>query len=203
MSSRLKKIAIAGLVATIGYSIEATAEPVSQYSSIAPDKCRQLTADEESGSVTFSCPGPAGIDVWVGEGDLRTFLAYGPEPRKQCAAQQTFGSFNTAGPTMEWRMADGAPFATIIRYKMDSGNGKRFNFLVVTALRGGQTCHMAYVDGSLPRHNELARDIADNQARQFNCATDTPQLVTNRDYQLSHLVSGVPCGPDAAMKFQE
>ena len=29
--------------------------------------------------------------VWVGEGDLRLFLAYGPEPRKQCAAQQTFG----------------------------------------------------------------------------------------------------------------
>lgn len=202
MSSSARELVIAALVATIGISAEATAEPVSQYSSIASEKCRQLTADDESGSVTFSCPGFAGIDVWVGEGDLRTFLAYGPEPRKQCAAQQTFGNFNTAGPTMEWRMEDGQPFATIIRYKMDS-DGKRFNFLVVTTLRGGQACHMAYVDGSLPKHNELARDIADNQARQFNCATDTPALMTNKDYQLSHLVSGVPCGPDAAMKFQE
>ena len=94
MSSSIRNLVIAALAATIGYSIEVTAEPVSQYSSIAPEKCRQLTADEESGSVTFSCPGLAGIDVWVGEGDLRTFLAYGPEPRKQCAAQQTFGSFN-------------------------------------------------------------------------------------------------------------
>ncbi|MDH3740706.1 MAG: hypothetical protein OER56_03830 [Hyphomicrobiales bacterium] len=202
MSSSIRNLVIAALAAIIGYSIEVTAEPVSQYSSIAPEKCRQLTADEESGSVTFSCPGLAGIDVWVGEGDLRTFLAYGPEPRKQCAAQQTFGSFNTAGPTMEWRMEDGRPFATIIRYKMDS-DGKRFNFLVVTTLRGGQACHMGYVDGALPRHNELARDIADSQARQFNCATDTPVMMTDRDYQLSHLLSGVPCGPDAAMKFQE
>lgn len=203
MSSRLKNLLIAALATTIGFSIGAAANPVSQYSSIASEKCRQLTAEEESGSVTFSCPGLAGLDVWVGEGDLRTFLAYGSEPRKQCAAQQTFGNFNTAGPTMEWRMDDGQPFATIIRYKMDTSDGRRFNFLVVTALQNGQACHMAYVDGSLPKHNELARDIADNQARQFNCATDTPALMTNKDYQLSHLVSGVPCGPDAAMKFQE
>ena len=203
MSSKLRNLAIAVLAITIATSIETVAKPVSQYTSIAPEKCRQLTADEESGSVTFSCPGLASMDVWVGEGDLRLFLAYGPEPRRQCVAQQTFGNFNTAGPTMEWRMEDGQPFATIIRYKMDSGDGKRFNFLVITALRGGQACHMAYVDGSLPKHNELARDIADTRARQFNCATDTPALMTNKDHQLSHLVSGVPCDPDAAMKFQE
>lgn len=203
MSSKLMNPVIAVLAMTIAAPIAAIAKPVSQYTSIAPEKCRQLTTDEESGAVTFSCPGLAGMDVWVGEGDLRLFLAYGPEPRKQCAAQQTFGNFNTAGPTLEWRMENGAPFATIIRYKMDSGDGKRFNFLVVTSLRGGQACHMAYVDGSLPKHNGLARNIADNRARQFNCATDTPALMTNKDYQLSHLVSGVPCGPDAAMKFQE
>ncbi len=202
MTGTAMKWLLASMATIIAFVMPVTAAPGSQYSSITVDKCRQLTADEESGSVTFSCPGIDGLDVWVGEGDLRTFLAYGPEPRKQCVAQQTFAAFNTAGPTLEWRIDNGEIFATIIRYHMDHSDGSKYNFLVVTALHGRQACHIAYVDGALPKHNELAREIADTRARAFDCAKDTPVMMTKRDFQMSHTVSGVPCGPDAAMKFQ-
>ncbi|MGI9462579.1 MAG: hypothetical protein ACR2OM_01480 [Aestuariivirgaceae bacterium] len=193
---------LAATALAIALILPAAAEPTSTYSTIAPDKCRQLTADEESGSVTFSCPGINGIDVWVGEGDLRTFLAYGPAPKKQCVSQQTFATFNNAGPTLEWRLDNGEPFATIIRYKMDNGQDEKFNFLTVTALRGGQACHIAYVDGSLTKHNEIARDIADTTARTFDCTKDTPQLISKRHTELNWIVSGAPCSEDAIMKFQ-
>ncbi len=194
---------IASLVAAFAVTFPAAAGTTSTYSTISPDKCRQLTADVESGSVTFSCPGINSIDVWVGEGDLRTFLAYGPNPLKQCVSQQTFSAFNVAGPTLEWRLDGGVPFATIIRYKMNNGQNREFNFLTVTTLRGGQACHIAYVDGSLPKHNQTARDLADTTARTFDCATDTPQLVSERHTQLNAIVSGVPCSADAIMKFQQ
>ena len=71
------------------------------------------------------------------------------------------------------------------------------------ALNGGQACHMAYVDGAVKGHNALARTIADGQAGDFDCAKDMPMLVTKRDLQLSQIVSGVPCGPEAAMGFKE
>ena len=167
----------------------------SAYTSISGKKCKQTSFDEESGSVTFSCPGLSGIDVWFAEGDLRQFLAYGPNPREQCVSRQTFGNFNTAGPTLEWRTENGEPFATIIRYKMDSGDGTRFNYLVVTALKGHEACHVGYVDGAIPKHNEIARQIADDTARGFNCATDMPVFMTRHDHTIN-IVSGVPCGPN-------
>ena len=193
---------VAGITIAMLLTSAAAAAPTSQYTSIAPDKCRQLTADEESGSVTFTCPGLYGTDVWVGEGDLRTFLAYGPQPTQQCVSQQTFTAFNNAGPTLEWRIDNGEAFATIIRYHMDHSDGRKYNFLVVTTLRGGQACHIGYVDGALPKHNQKARDLADSQARTFDCSRDQPVMLTNRDFHKSHMLSGVPCGPDAPMKFQ-
>lgn len=193
----------AGLAVAAVAGGQAGAETVSQYTSIAAADCRQVFSDEESGSVAFSCPGIAGVDVWVGEGDLRTFFGFGAEPRKQCSASQTFGAFNTVGEKLEWRLRDGQPVAAIVRYRLDDGEGNRQNFLTVMALKGDQACHMAYVDGAIRGHNALARTIADGQAGDFDCAKDMPIMVTKRDVRIGHLVSGIPCGPEAAMGFKE
>ncbi len=178
-------------------------EVASRYSSLAVDDCRQIAADEESGSVQFTCDGLGGVPVWLAEGDLRIFIGYGAQPRRQCVSQQTFGSFNTVGDKLEWRLDGGKPVATIVRYRLDDGQGNRSSFLAVTALKQEQACHIAYVDGGLPEHNSIARMLADTQARGFDCAKDTPMLLSKRPLQLSHMVSGAPCADDAAMKFQE
>ncbi len=201
MEDRVAAVVLA--MAMIGAGLPAQAETASRYTSIAPGDCRQVLADEESGSVAVSCPGVAGMDVWVGEGDLRTFFGFGEQPRRQCSASQTFGAFNTVGEKLEWRLRDGRPVAAIVRYRLDDGGGGRQSFLAVIALKGGQACHMAYVDGALKGHNGLARTLADGQAGDFDCGKDLPMLVTKRDLQLRQLVSGVPCGPEAAMGFGE
>ena len=113
MKDRVAAVFVA--IGMIGAGLPAQAETASRYTSITPADCRQVLADEESGSVAFSCPGVAGVDVWVGEGDLRTFFGFGQQPRKQCSASQTFGAFNTVGEKMEWRLRDGRPIAAIVR----------------------------------------------------------------------------------------
>lgn len=189
----MKGLFVVGLF-TLGFVSSALAAE-SAYSKVDVKTCKQTSFDEESGSVTFSCPGKYGIDVWFAEGDLRQFLAYGPDPRTQCVSRQTFGNFNTAGPTLEWRSEGSVPFATIVRYHMDSSDGSKFNYLVVTTLQGDEACHIGYVDGALPNHNEIARQIADDTARGFNCATDMPVFMTGHDHTIN-IVSGVPCGPN-------
>jgi hypothetical protein len=174
-------------------AVPASAAPTSTYTSVAWDKCKQIMADEESGAVAFTCPGIAGLDVWAAEGDLRTFYSYGPDPRSRCVATQTMDSFNTAGPTMEWRLDGGRPYATIIRYRMDNGAGTQRNFLVVTTLSGGEYCHIGLVDGSVPDHNRIAREIADTYAATFNCRADRPHFITNQALDIKDVSSHFPC----------
>ncbi len=45
--------------------------------------------------------------------------------------------------------------------------------LAVTRLPPGEVCHVAYVDvAANPNANELARQAADDLARDFKCGTD-------------------------------
>jgi hypothetical protein len=57
--------------------------------------------------------------------------------------------------------------------------------LVVTRLGPGGVCHVGYVDAraNAANANELARQIADEHARTFKCATDKPVILGkfNRD----------------------
>ena len=181
------------IIATICLTFSAIAAPTSQYTSVAFDKCKQLTADAESGSVTFTCPGLAGLDVWLAEGDLRLFLSYGPNPRNLCVSTQTFSPFNNVGKTLEWRLDGGKPFATIIRYHLEGSDQKKYNFLAVTTLKNNEACHIAYIDGAIKDHNALARYIADTQARSFRCSKDIPLFMTKRDLKRLELASMYPC----------
>ena len=137
---------------------------------------RKVAAPEapEDGAV-FRCKGLHGMDVRVAEGDLRMFVSYGPNAEQQSAASQTIPVFNTIGKTLEWRLDDGAPFATILRYRWDSDNGEG-STLVVTKIGATDACHIAYVQATEnAKANALAREIADGQARGFSCGRDKPR----------------------------
>jgi len=167
------------LIAIVAFSLAplvsgASAEAISSaYTPLKLKLCQDVTPPEarEYGGV-FECEGYGGTIVRVAEGDLRMFVSYGPDAANQTAAQETLPQFNTIGETLEWRLAGGKPFATILRFHWDSDNGEG-STLVVTKLGRGDSCHVAYIVATgNPNANVLAREVADGQARGFNCKRD-------------------------------
>ncbi|MEZ5829164.1 MAG: hypothetical protein R3D30_03190 [Hyphomicrobiales bacterium] len=170
------------LVAIVAFSLaplvpSASAEAISSaYTPLKLKLCKDVTLPEarEYGGV-FECEGYGGTLVRVAEGDLRMFVSYGPNAADQTAAQETLPQFNTIGETLEWRLASGKPFATILRFRWDSDNGEG-STLVVTKLGKGDSCHVAYIVATgNPNANLLAREVADSQARGFSCKRDRPR----------------------------
>jgi hypothetical protein len=165
---------LAAILAVWLPSFGAAAEEISSaYTTLKPDACRDATPLDAGGyGSVFMCKGYDGIDVRVAEGDLRMFVSYGPDAATQTAAEQTLPQFNTVGETLEWRLAGGKPFATILRFRWDSDNGQG-STLVVTKLGQTDACHVAYVTATgNPNANVLARKVADTLSRGFDCAAD-------------------------------
>lgn len=149
----------------------------SIYTDINLDECIVINADDMGAS--FACPGYKGYPLYVAEGDLRFFVSYGFGAPDETAAHQTLPAFNYVHSTLEWRVSnetgDWRPFATILRWFTQSGDGQQPDgqILVVTKIEPGNTCHIAYIDAKLTANaNEVARNFADNEAKNFNCATD-------------------------------
>jgi hypothetical protein len=153
----------------------------SAYTDINLDECLVLEADDFGAS--WSCPGYKGFPLMVQEGDLRFSLQYGFNIDQNNAGSQTLGPFNHLGPKLEWRLSNASgrwlPIATIVRYHTadietgeDSGE-----VLVVTQIKQGDTCHIAYVDAKANADaNELARQAAD-KAGEFSCMADEVEII--------------------------
>ena len=159
----------------------------SSYTSTAPKECRTVGKSRDGGA-TQVCPGKSGLVVVISEDDLRQTVSVGPTQAaaaKEPAAQTWFAPFNSTGNTVEWRAADGRPFAIIQRWliadndDLDKG-GRPISkpILAVTRLPPGPVCHVAYVDGQANRNaNEVARRVADEFARDFRCGKDEVKVV--------------------------
>ncbi|QIG48063.1 hypothetical protein G5V57_10205 [Nordella sp. HKS 07] len=176
----------------------AAAEISSVYSELDLKKCEKLALQEtEDEGGEWRCRGIRDYDVRVWEGDLRSFVGFGRQAPAQCAAMQTFGAFNSLGPRVEWRMRDGKPFATILRWftesSADDGAPVKQNWLVVTKLDGADACHIAYVDTKYTDANEVARQRADERAQTFDCAKDMPEIFSARGGSATDYASGMPC----------
>ena len=130
----------------------------------------------------------AGLIVLISEDDLREIVSVGRTrmaAAKEPAAGTWFAPFNSTAPTVEWRAADGKPFAIIQRWhladhsepdKEDRPTTKAM--LAVTRLPPGAVCHVAYVDAQAnPNPNELARKAADDLARNFKCGKDEVKVI--------------------------
>ena len=136
----------------MAFPLAATAqENTSIYSDLKIKDCQQLALFEDEGEGgEFLCKGIKDYDVRIWEGDLRSFVGFGNMAPAQCASMQTFGAFNSLGPRVEWRMRDGKPFATILRWLTEAntdGKSVKQNWLVVTKLGdkvGFLTANVAY-----------------------------------------------------------
>jgi hypothetical protein len=161
----------------------------SFYTSTAPKDCRVTSAGNGvDGSTIRVCPGKAGFRVVITEDDLRESVSIGrtrAAADKEPAAEASFGPFNSTTNTVEWRAADGEPFAIIQRWHIadNSDEGKDGRpiakpLLAVTRLAPGQVCHVAYIDVKAnPNANELARKAADETARGFKCGKDAVKVI--------------------------
>ena len=161
----------------------------SSYTSTAPKDCRVRSAGNGIDDSTIRvCPGKAGLVVVVSEDDLRETVSVGRNRAaadEEPAAQARFGPFNSTATTVEWRAANGKPFAIIQRWHIaDSSEEDKVGrpiakpMLVVTRLPPGPVCHVAYIDAQAnPNPNELARKAADQFAHNFDCGKDEVKVI--------------------------
>jgi len=169
----------------------------SQYTSTNVKKCRKVGTikvdDDSEFGASWACRGVAGYVVVVSEVDLRTTVSVGKTVKaaeSEPAASQGFGPFNFTYDTVAWRSRKGAkrPFAIIQRWNLSDserpnreGRPGRTGLLVVTRLPPGPVCHIAYVDvAANPQANTLARQTADEVARDFACDKDKVRVVGER-----------------------
>ena len=152
----------------------------SLYTALDLARCDSI-AKSDDGS-RMRCEGLPGYPVYVAEGDLRFFVSVGKDGEVRRAAQQTLAAFNTlfkgnsTRATLEWRFVirddKPAPYAMIARY-FTKADSKRGQVLVVTRVTDTEACHVAYIDAvANPNAIVLARRIADERARKFDCKGD-------------------------------
>jgi hypothetical protein len=164
----------------------------SSYTSTAPKDCRTI-GKPENGSAKQVCPGKSGLVVLISEDDLRQTVSVGPNhmaASKEPAAEAGFAPFNSAGNTVEWRAVDDKPFAIIQRWLISdtdkAGSPISKPMLAVTRLPPGPVCHVAYIDGQANRNaNELARQAADEFARDFKCGKDEVKVIGEKGAAVS------------------
>jgi hypothetical protein len=188
----MRSIVLSGLIlaASLALVSHAAAQPASApngaveraYTPLDLKKCRHKPGREVEDYGTWRCSGYGGIAVFIGAGDQRSYVSFGPNAANERAFQQTLALFNSEGKTIEWRIerlpgGKLRPFATILRWNTTTldkdSNSFSGQVLVVTRLGPGGVCHVGYVDGRAnPNANELAVQIADNHARGFKCGKD-------------------------------
>ena len=167
----------------------------SSYTSTAPKDCRTI-GKPENGSTKQVCPGKSGLVVVISEDDLRQTVSVGRNhiaARKEPAAETWFAPFNSTANTVEWRAVDGTPFAIIQRWLIadnndldKAGSPTSKPVLAVTRLPPGPVCHVAYIDGQANRNaNELARQAADEFARDFKCGKDEVKVIGEKGAAVS------------------
>ena len=145
----------------------------SVYTNLDVDRCRVLERVEEGESVSWRCPGHAGIPLFVSTGDGR----YDVDAGVDNGEWEALGGLHTLGPRVEWRLRRGRPIAIIFRYIQsgpDQPPGTRL--AVETIGRAGRPgCLISMIDGAFPNANAVARERADRRAEGFRCGVDIPE----------------------------
>jgi hypothetical protein len=101
--------------------VASSAETIgSSYTSTAPKDCHVRGAGNGVDDSTIRvCPGKNGLIVLISEDDLRESVSVGRNrlgASREPAARTSFGPFNSTTHTVEWRAANGRPYAIIQRW---------------------------------------------------------------------------------------
>jgi hypothetical protein len=184
----MQKFVAALVLATLGHAA-AAGEISSEYTDLDMGKdCAVFAAAAEGDGdwANLVCSGWRGYPVIIYASDLRESVFYGFPPGGDLApAWESFAAFNSTAPKLEWRIEreDGRalPFATIHRWSVSDPEDPddpeaRIEVLVVAKvgqLHAREGCAVGLVRATgNPGANEMARRIADEQARDFVCGAD-------------------------------
>lgn len=133
--------------------------------------------------------------VYFTEGDIRQFVSFGSVSDSNPFSNTLVGGFaewNSVNTTIEWRLDNGQPFATILRWFIDNINPDtgsadkeyRGNVLVITTvgqINNTQNCVIGYVDARANKNaNMIARKIADKYGENFVCGVDDARFFGKR-----------------------
>jgi hypothetical protein len=177
------------VAAALGAQASAAGVFGSTFSSTKAVNCWGINGEKQvDDNTTRVCRGKLDLVVFVNEGDMRETISVGRDKAaagNEPAAQAGFGPSSSALRTIEWRMAGSMPFAIIQRWQLaDKGEPDKDGrpatrpMLVVTRLPPGPVCHVAYVDvAANPNADELARQAADELARNFKCGSDQVKVM--------------------------
>ncbi|TIS88878.1 hypothetical protein [Mesorhizobium sp.] len=140
-------------------------------------------AEEGDGDwASLACSGYRGYPVLVAYDDARESLFYGFPSSDMTSVWESFSSFNSAGPKVEWRIETkgdvAVPFAVIHRRSISNpyDDNKPTEVLLVAKVaqpdsHEGCTVGLVLATGN-PDANDQARKLADDKARSFACGTD-------------------------------
>ncbi|GAA4123395.1 hypothetical protein ACFFTN_07625 [Aminobacter aganoensis] len=186
----MRKLVLAGVLA-MPWPVAAAEEISSAYTEIRTEQdcvTYEKAGADDGDFANFACAGYRGYPVLMFTGDLRESMYYGfPPANLDGVPWQSFGTFNSTGGRIEWRISshDGlsVPFATIHRWYVqdEASDAKQIEVLVVAKVgqpgkADGCAVGLVLATGK-PNANELARKIADEQARDFACGADERVLV--------------------------
>jgi hypothetical protein len=147
----------------------------SVYTNLDKD-CKTLKGGEGQDDA-YDCKGVGGYRVYVGSSAATQMIQVsmpGKDGLYQLATQNF--DFNQAKIKVEWRLANGKPFAVIARFftygeekanEYDYFGKKTGEELKVVGLKGFEEL-MTSVDAKTPNANAKARELADNAYREKN-----------------------------------
>jgi hypothetical protein len=174
----------------------------SAYTDFDLKTCKEVEPASAPGdgeaSAVYECKGHKGWPVTFAEDDLRSFVAFGKDGRNHCAFRQTFSGFNSAGNKVEWRLKDGKPIATILRWSVSydpAHTEKQKSWLVISKVAERDSCQMAYVEGGYPEANAKARAVADSMAEGYSCASGQPTFFANPGTETDNITTAGACAP--------
>lgn len=145
---------------------------------------------EEQMGGSAVCRGLGGYDIHFSEFDLRQAVDFGPVD-EAFFYPSGFAQFNRINDTVEWRLDNGKPFATILRWFIENPDPDTGDIterstgqvLVISTVADPgappsrrRSCIAGYVDARENANaNELARQVADTVARDFDCDDSLPE----------------------------
>jgi hypothetical protein len=160
---------LTGVVTALSLSPAAAQTTSSRYTMVDVRRCRILEVIPEGDSVRRRCPGLAGVDLYVNEGDGRSEIDAGLDDGQW----ESLPAFNTVGERVEWRLSGGRPFAIIYRLRTaaspDQAAGSALIVERIGRRAGTPGCRLGMVDGALPDANARARTLADEHAGDAAC----------------------------------
>jgi len=176
----------ASLLIVIGCAATAAAQSNrSVYTPLGDKQCRTIRSHEAGdGGYEARCPGIAGYSLLLSEGDLRqNITVITPRGAKHSLElwDVVSGGFSSVGPKAEWRIANSAPVALILRYNANEDPekpNKRTSYLAVAKITATEICVVEKISPG-PTANEDARRTADASATKSCLKKSVKSVVKN------------------------